>query len=118
MLVYSWLHHAIPWDPVVLCSNIYWVDEHENGLCLDILSLLNMPGIDHVLFPNGDEIKEACELIRKIASKLNDENKLRESFKEFRNVDFGKKLSYAFRNPFLLVASLPSSLFCSACLYS
>ena len=84
----------------------YWVYEHENGLCLDILSLLNMPGIDHVLFPDGDEIKEACESIRKIALKLNDGNKLRESFKELRNVDFGKKLSYAFRNPFLVAACL------------
>jgi hypothetical protein len=84
----------------------YWIYEHENGLCLDILSLLNMPGIDHVLFPDGDDIKEACESIRKIASKLNDGNNLRESFDELRNVHFCSKASYAFRNPFLVVACL------------
>jgi pheromone shutdown protein TraB len=65
-----------------------------------------MPGIDHVLFPDGDEIKEACESIRKIASKLNDGNKLRKNFDKLQNINFGKKLGYAFRNPFLVVACL------------
>ena len=83
----------------------YWVYEHENGLCLDILNLLNMPGINRVLFPDGDEIKEACESIQKITSKLNDGNKLRESFEELQNVHFCRKVSYAFRNPFLVMAS-------------
>jgi hypothetical protein len=83
----------------------YWVYEHENGLCLDILGLLNMPGIDHLLFPD-EEIKEACESIREIALKLNDGNKLRESFEKLRNVNFCNKVSYAFRNPFLVVACL------------
>ena len=87
----------------------YWVYEHENGLCLDILSLLNMPGIDHVLFPD-EEIKDACESIRKIATKLNDGNKLRESFEVLRNVDFCSKGSYAFRNPFLVAACLAYSV--------
>ena len=87
----------------------YWVYEHENGLCLDFLSLLNMPGIDHVLFPDGEEMKEAYESVRKIASKLNDGNNLRENFEKLRNIDFGKKLSYAFRNPFLVAACLAYS---------
>ena len=84
----------------------YWVYEHENGLCLDFLSLLNMPGIDHVLYPDGDDMKEAYESIQKIASKLNEGNKLRENFEKLRNIDFGKKVSFAFRNPFLVVACL------------
>ena len=84
----------------------YWVYEYENGLCLDFLGLLNMPGIDHILFPDGDEMTEARESIRKIASKLNDGNKLRESFEELQNVHFCSKISYAFRNPFLVIASL------------
>ena len=87
----------------------YWVYEHENGLCLDFLSLLNMPGIDHVLFPNGEEMKEAYKSIRKIALKLNDGGKLRENFKEFQNINTCNKLTYAFRNPFLVTACLAYS---------
>ena len=87
----------------------YWVYEHENGLCIDFLSLLTMPGIDHILFPDGEEMKEAYESIRKIASKLHDGNKLRESFKSLKNLGFLNKLSYAFRNPFLVVACLAYS---------
>ena len=84
----------------------YWVYEHENGLCLDILNLLNMPGINRVLFSDGDDMTEACESIQKITSKLNDGNKLRKSFEELQNVHFCRKVSYAFRNPFLVMASL------------
>ena len=73
---------------------------------MSFLSLLNMPGIDHILFPDGDEMTKARESIRKIASKLNDGNKLRESFEELQNVHFCSKISYAFRNPFLVIASL------------
>ena len=87
----------------------YWVYEHENGLCLDFLSLLNMPGIDHVLYPDGDDMKEAYESIRKIASKLNAGNKLNEDFRKLRDIDFTKKVSYAFRNPFLVAACLTYS---------
>ena len=87
----------------------YWVYEHENGLCIDFLSLLTMPGIDHILFPDGEEMKEAYESIRKIASKLHDGNKLRESFKSLKNLGFLNKLSYAFRNPFLVIACLAYS---------
>ena len=87
----------------------YWVYEHENGLCLDFLSLLNMPGIDHALYPDGDDMKEAYESIRKIASKLNAGNKLKEDFRKLRDIDFTKKVSYAFRNPFLVAACLTYS---------
>ena len=89
---------------------LYWVYEYENGLCLDFLSLLNMPGIDHVLFPDGEEMKEAYESIQKIASKLNNRNKLREYFEELRSVGFCTKVSYAFRNPFLVAACLAYSI--------
>ena len=87
----------------------YWVYEHENGLCIDFLNLLNMPGIDHFIFPDGEEMKEACASIRKIAEKLNYGNELRENFERLRNIGFVKKLTYAFRNPFLVVACLAYS---------
>ena len=87
----------------------YWVYEHENGLCLDFLSLLNMPGIDHILYPDGEEMKEAYESIRKIALKLNDGGKLRENFEQLQNARISKKLGYAFRNPFLVTACLAYS---------
>ena len=84
----------------------YCVHEHQNGLCLDFLSLLKIPGIDHLLFPYGEGMKEAYESIRKIALKLNEGNKLRTKFNKLQGIGFLNKLSYAFRNPFLVAACL------------
>ena len=87
----------------------YWVYEHQIGLCVDFLSLLMMRGIDHILFPNGEEIKEVYESIQKIGLKLRDGKKLRDDFKRLQGISFCNKLSYAFRNPLLVVACLAYS---------
>ena len=84
----------------------YWVYEHENGLCIDFLSLLSMPGINHLLFPDGAEMKEAYESIEKIAMKLHDGGKLKKDFEELRSKGFGDKLGFAFLNPFLVAGCL------------
>ena len=89
----------------------YWVYEHQIGLCIDFLSLLMMRGIDHIIFPNGEEMKEAYESIQKIGSKLqyHDGNMLRDDFKRLQGISFRDKLSYAYLNPFLVVACLAYS---------
>ena len=82
----------------------YWTYEHPNGTCINLLSMLEAPGIGHVLMFDEDT-KDVCSKVTEIAKHLN-KDQLKEDFCELRDQAFSNKLFYPFKSPLLVIVCL------------
>ena len=86
----------------------YWTYEHPNGICINLLSMLEAPGIGHVLMFDEDT-KDVRSKVTEIAEHLN-EDQLKEDFCELRDRAFSTKLFYPFKSPLLVIVCLVYSV--------
>ena len=86
-------------------ATFYWVYEYPNGICINLLSILEVGGIDNVLFPN-ESTKELKEKTEQISTQLMDKPKLTEDFKTLAARTFSTKLFYPFRSPPLVLVCI------------
>ena len=82
----------------------YWVQEFPVGLCLDILSLLQMPDINTIFYPN--ETKQSIQ--KKAVNLAHNLNKptLKQHFNNIHNKAVSDKVFFPFRSPVLVVLSI------------
>ena len=86
----------------------YWTYEHPNGICINVLSLLEKPGFGHIFSFNKKTEKARAKVIE-IAWNLN-KAQLKADFLNLRNQNFSDKLFYPVKSPFLVVVCLAYSI--------
>ena len=80
----------------------YWVQyQLPNSIVIDLLSILEMPGADNVIFPKAST-KHVKEKVTKIAEHFSKS----EIVNDLRSISFMTKFSYAFSAPVLVILCL------------
>ena len=83
----------------------YWVQEFPIGLCLDVLSLLRMPGVNTIFYPN-----ESTARVRKKVDRLQQHlssQSLKQQFMNMRNkAVLSDKFLFPFKSPVLITLSI------------
>ena len=82
----------------------YWVQEFPIGICVDILSILQQPGIDEVLEMKKTKAEGGDRLNR--INKYIHFSELKKQFKNLRSTPFFYKFGYPFGSPQMVIASL------------
>ena len=82
-------------------ATYYWVYEYPNGICINILSILETPGFDTILSP-GENIKKLKKTSEKVAMLLNKID-LKKDFKELTERTCIMKFVYPFTSPGLVI---------------
>ena len=85
-------------------ATFYWTYEHPSGICINVLSILETPGIGHVLMFDEDT-KDVWSKVIEITKNLN-KSQLKEDFLNLRNQPFTNKLFYPFKSPVLVIVCL------------
>ena len=88
--------------------NYYWVQEFPIGLCIDILSLLELPGVDHILRPDK-ELKDSHEKAKRIMRFVHFAE-LKKDFKGMHGKDWCNKFMYPFSSPILVFLCIVYSI--------
>ena len=79
-----------------------WISQYPVGICVNLLSILEIPGIDYIIFPN-DTQQGAHQKIEKIAGLLNKKD-LTEAFLKLYNKSLCTKITYPSVAPCLVLA--------------
>ena len=82
----------------------FWVQEFQIGVCVNVLSLLKLPGIDKLLNINKTK-KEGSDKIRKITTNVHT-SELKQQFKNLRGAAWFDKFSYPFQSPQMVIISM------------
>ena len=80
----------------------YWVQEFPIGLCVDVLSLLHMPDVNTLFYPN-ESTRGIKKKVARIGSYL---SSLKKNFRTLHNKGLSTKFLLPFRSPFLIVLSI------------
>ena len=83
----------------------YWVQEFPIGLCLDILSLLQMPDVNTIFYPNestAEVRKKVTKLLQHMTS-----SSLKQQFLNIHNKGVvSDKILFPFKSPVLIILSI------------
>ena len=83
----------------------YWVQEYLIGLCLNVLSLLQMPNVDTIFYPNesaAEVRKKVIKLQERLSSSI-----LKQQFMNMRNkAVLSDKFLFPFKSPVLITLSI------------
>ena len=83
----------------------YWVQEYLIGICLNVLSLLRMPGVDTIFYPN-ESAAEVRKKVIKLQERLN-LSSLKQQFMNMRNkAVLSDKFLFPFKSPVLITLSI------------
>ena len=81
----------------------FWVQEFPIGICIDVLSVLQAPGVDGLL--DSAKAKQSGEKMSKI-SKFVNLAEMKDKFKKLRSTASFEKFSYAFQSPQMVLISM------------
>ena len=82
----------------------FWVQEFPIGICVDVLSILQQPGIEELLELKKTK-KEGGERLNKINRYIHF-SELQKQFKNLRRTAFSGKFSYPFESPQMVILSI------------
>ena len=86
----------------------YWVYEYPVGICVNLLSLLEAPGVSHIILPEK-ALEEAEKKGQKVTEYLKEADlrkNLRNDFKKLIDKGFCKKLTYPCFHPITVLVCL------------
>lgn len=94
----------------------YWVQQFPIGLCIDFVRIMEMPGVDDLLYPeehfkDGERSeKKAQKLAARLVANFVRINKLENDFNDMRKKGTSKKFFYPFESPVLIILCLVYAL--------
>ena len=95
----------------------YWVQQFPIGLCIDFVRIMEMPGVDDLLYvedyfkkDNANSEKKAEKLAARLVANFVRIDKLEKQFKDMRNKGASKKFFYPFESPVLIILCLVYAL--------
>ena len=89
----------------------YWVQQFPIGICLDLLSILQMPDANHIFYPN-QSTKEIRDKVNAIMNFFR-YNDLKNDFTNMHKTAswLGDKFTYPFRSPLMVALAITYSAF-------
>ena len=113
MLVIGWIMPICGFLTFFIVT-YYWVQQFPIGLCIDFVRIMEMPGVDDLLYAEEHFKKSTNKKTEALAARLVANfvriDKLETQFDSMRNTGTSKKFFYPFESPVLIILCLVYAL--------